>query len=257
MAENGLFSFKLNKSSPIPLYFQLKEALLAHIAGLREGDPLPTEVEMCEHFDVSRPTVRQAIKELVAEGHVERQKGRGSFVSKPKVPQNFLFVVDSFNNEMRKKNLVPATKVLSLDLRSGVRKACQFYGIPEGRDLIYLSRLRSINSEPVVLVNSWLPPDKLSCLFEKDMEKESLYKVIEHDLGLPLAYTRRILEARAAGEFVAGHLGISTGSPVLYIETMTYTTGNVPIEYSVAYYRGDRNTFSLEISKQLPGKEAK
>ena len=113
----------LNKNIPIPLYYQLKTILLEYIREEHKDleKPIPTEVEISEYFGISRPTVRQAINELVVEGYLYRVKAKGTFVSKPKISQDFLLTLDSFNNEMRKKGLVPSTKILERKSKSDER----------------------------------------------------------------------------------------------------------------------------------------
>lgn len=239
----------IDKSIPIPLYFQLKEILLGYLENLDDGDLIPTEVELCEHFDISRPTVRQAISELVTEGQIVRRKGKGSFVSRPKIKQDFLLVLESFNDEMLEKGLTPETSIVSMKIRGASSQAAEVFGINAGDDLVFISRLRSTNNEPIVLVNTWLPADRFSPILNYDLEKESLYYVMEHEFNCVLTNTKRYLEARLAGNFEAEKLGINTGDPVQFIETIATEDDN-PVEFSLAYYRGDRNRFALEVSRR-------
>jgi GntR family transcriptional regulator len=240
----------IDKSIPIPLYFQLKEILLGYLENLSDGDPIPTEVELCEHFDISRPTVRQAINELVTEGQIVRRKGKGSFVSRSKFKQDFLLVLESFNTEMHEKGLQPETSLLSAGVRGASAQAAEVFGIKTGEELIFLSRLRSVNSEPIVLVNTWLPADRFRAILDHDLETESLYEVLEREFGCILLTTRRYLEARIAGDFEAKSLKIDVGDPIQFIETIASVENDVPVEFSLAYYRGDRNRFSLEVSRR-------
>ncbi|MDY0244650.1 MAG: GntR family transcriptional regulator, partial [Sphaerochaeta sp.] len=69
---------QLDKNTPIPLYFQLKTLLLKFIKTQDGVVSLPTEQQLCNHFNISRSTVRQALKELVNEGVIERHKAKGS-----------------------------------------------------------------------------------------------------------------------------------------------------------------------------------
>jgi GntR family transcriptional regulator len=240
----------IDKSIPIPLYFQLKEILLGYLENLDDGDVIPTEVELCEHFDISRPTVRQAINELVTEGQIIRRKGKGSFVSRSKIKQDFLLVLESFNTEMQEKGLKPETRLLSMKVRGASSQAAEVFGIKTGEDLVFISRLRSTNNEPIVLVNTWLPADRFAPILKFDLEKESLYEVLEKEFGCVLTNTKRYLEARLAGDFEAEKLGISQGDPVQFIETIATEEDDVPVEFSLAYYRGDRNRFALEVSRR-------
>jgi len=240
----------IDKTIPIPLYFQLKEILSGYLETLNDGDPIPTELELCEHFDISRPTVRQAINELVTEGHIIRRKGKGSFVSRSKISQDFLLVLESFNTEMNEKGLVPETRVLGKGIREAGARAAEVFGIRPGAPLIFVSRLRSINGEPIVLVNTWLPADRFGGILDCDLEKESLYGVMESRFGCVIAGTRRMLEARIAGDFEAKSLSIQPGDPIQYIETVARGTDGSPVEFSLAYYRGDRSRFSLQVSRR-------
>ncbi|MBI9106189.1 MAG: GntR family transcriptional regulator [Spirochaetales bacterium] len=240
----------IDKSIPIPLYFQLKEILLGFLETLDDGDLIPTEVELCEHFDISRPTVRQAINELVTEGHIIRRKGKGSFVTRTKIKQDFLLVLESFNTEMQQKGLEPETRLLSAVIRGASAQAAEVFGIKTGDDLVFISRLRSINKEPIVLVNTWLPADRFTPILEHDLEVESLYTVMEQQFSCVLTSTKRMLEARIAGNFEAETLSIEPGDPIQFIETIACEDDGAPVEFSLAYYRGDRNRFSLEVARR-------
>ena len=126
MDKASIFNKRLNKTIPIPLYYQLKEILLDFIQKSPESTPLPTEARICEHFEISRSTVRQAFGELSAEGLVVRHKGRGTMVAPvKKIEQEFLVVLESFNDEMQDKGLEPWTKVLELSLDECDSKVCR------------------------------------------------------------------------------------------------------------------------------------
>lgn len=244
-----LFSKSLNKEVPIPYYYQLKEILMDYITNHHEDRerPIPTEVEISAHFNISRPTVRQAINELVVEGYLVRQKGKGTFIMKPKISQSFLQVLDSFNNEMTKKGLEPSTKVLGLDVVDCDDKIGEALKLATGSKVIQLRRLRSANGEPIVYVITYLPYDRCKAILDKNFEFESLYAVLREACGLSLLKAVRNLEAVLAGEYEAKVLEVEKGAPIQYIKSVTYLTDESPIEYSLAKYRGDRSQFTFEL----------
>ena len=84
-----VLSAAVNRNDPIPYYIQVKNALQEHIESgyWQPGDQLPGEPELCRMFDVSRTVIRQAFKEMVYEGLIIREKGRGTFVAEPKIDQ--------------------------------------------------------------------------------------------------------------------------------------------------------------------------
>ncbi|TVQ39702.1 MAG: GntR family transcriptional regulator [Spirochaetaceae bacterium] len=247
----GVLEGRINKRIPIPLYYQLKELLREHIRNNEVGDLIPTEQQLCQHFGISRPTVRQAIAELVAEGYLRRSKGKGTFIAQPKINQDFLLVLESFNREMREKGLTPATSVLAKEVMIVDADSISLHlQLPRGASVVYLRRLRFVNNSPLVLVNSFLPNDRLPYLDRRDLERESLYELIEHVYDLSIARAERTLEAVVAGEEEARLLQIAPGSAVQYIETVTYLTDGSPIEFSQAWYRGDMARFTFELFKK-------
>jgi len=240
----------LNKDIPIPLYYQLKEILLEAIKNSEEGVSFPTELELCKQFDISRPTVRQAVNELVIEGYLTRVKGKGTFISESKIKQDFLITLESFTEEMQRKGFVPGTKVLELKLAKADEKISEALKVPIGSEVVQLRRLRSANNRPIVLVVTFLPYEKVSDILSRDFENESLYKIIEQDYGYKIDRAIRVLEARIAGEDEAELLKIKKGDPIQYIETTAYLQDGTPIEFSLAEYRGDRNKFTFALKKK-------
>ncbi|HEX2944939.1 MAG TPA: GntR family transcriptional regulator [Clostridia bacterium] len=243
----------LNKNIPIPLYYQLKTLLLEYINDHRENpeEPIPTEVEISQQFSISRPTVRQAINELVVEGYLYRIKAKGTFITKSKITQDFLSVLDSFNNEMKKKGLTPSTKVLEKEIIKCDEKVSHALGVETGSDVIKLTRLRSADNEPVVFISTYVPYSICPGLLSYDMENESLYEIIEKESDMLVSRADRTLELVSAGEFEAKLLKIRKGSPIQFIESVVYLENDTPVVYSHAKYRGDRSKFSVELKRQL------
>ena len=199
---------------------------------------------------MSRQTVRQAIKELVSEGYLNRKKGKGTFITEHRIKQDFLLVLDSFNDEMRRKGFIPATKVLEFTLIKSDTEVSKILGLKEGSELVKLRRLRSANNEPFVLVLTYLPGYLLDNILTKDFNKESLYKVLERDYGLTVDSASLTLESKIAGEYQAKYLGIKKGAATQLIKRTTFLKDKTPIEYTLAEYRGDRNKFTINLKKQ-------
>ncbi|WP_010270787.1 GntR family transcriptional regulator [Paenibacillus senegalensis] len=246
-----LFDKALNKKIPTPLYYQLKEILLEYIMNTHDNldVPIPTEQELSAHFKISRPTVRQAINELVVEGFLYRIKAKGTFVSRPKIQQEFLQVLDSFNNEIKKKGLTPSTRVLSMAAVKSDKSISDALHLTEGSTVIRLQRLRYANDDPIVIVDTFLPYTECRFLLERNLEQESLYEVIEAELSLKITRAIRNLEAVLAGDYESQLLNVPQGAPIQFIKSTTFLSNGKPIEYSLAKYRGDRNTFTFEMNR--------
>lgn len=246
---NHLENYCLDKNTPVPLYYQLKQCIIRMIEEgiLQVGDMLPTENELCDHLGISRPTVRQALNELMSEGLVTRQKGRGSFVSRPKIDARFFQKLESFNQEMRQKGLVPSTKILGLEKINGIASVNKRLQLELDAPLIHLTRLRFANGEPVVYLETFLPFDKFPTLLTADFESKSLYIQMEAEYGQWVSKVHREIEAVNATRAEADLLEIDPGKAVCLVKTIAYTQEEVPVEYSVARYRGDRNKFSVDL----------
>lgn len=248
--ESLLSEIKLDKNVPIPLYYQLKRQVLSMIkeSRLQEGDMLPPESELCALLDVSRPTIRQAFNELVSEGYLNRYKGKGTFVSKPKVEERFLSKLESFNNEMRAKNMTPHTVVLSLEKITGPHEAGERLRLPLDAPLIYLSRVRSADNIPLVYVETYLPYNQYPQLMNVDFNEKSLYDSLESLCHVRVNRVCREIEAVNARKKEAELLKIAANKAVSLVKTVAYSENSpLPVEFSVARYRGDLNKFSVDI----------
>lgn len=239
----------IDKSTPVPLYYQLKEILLEKIQDEAVGSSFPTELELCDRFGISRPTVRQAINELVNEGYLTRFKGKGTFVATPRIKQDFLIILESFNQEMEKKGLHPRTRVLECTVTTANEHVARMLQIPKGNKVVQLRRLRFTEDIPIVIVQTFLPHEVVGDIIKKDLENESMYDILERDFGCTIDRAVRTLQATVAGEYEARLLRLKSGAPIQFIETVTYLTTGAPIEFSIAHYRGDRNTFTYELRK--------
>jgi GntR family transcriptional regulator len=243
-------SIKLDKNIPTPLYYQLKKHILTLIENgmIQEGDMLPPENELCEALNVSRPTIRQALSELVNEGYLSRYKGKGTFVSNPKVEERFLSKLETFNQEMISKGLTPQTRVIKLEKLTGPHEANEKLGLPLDAPLIYLSRVRLADQAPLVYVETFLPYEPYLKLMKVDFTVNSLYKSLEELYHVRVNRVRREIEAINARSKEAELLQITKNKALILVRTVASSDdASMPVEFSIARYRGDRNKFSVDI----------
>jgi len=240
---------QLSKDSPLPLYYQLKEIIKAQIAegAWKPGDAVPSERELVERYRISRPTVRQAVHELVTEGLLTREQGRGTFVARPKIHQRFLESLTSFSEEMKEKGLSYSTKLLSIERIAPDSTLRSVFG--DESSLFYrLERLRFVEGSPVLVVTTYLPAALFPELDREPLETESLYDIIESKYKRKLGRATRVLEAILVGEADAELLAVPPRSAVQLVRTTGFLEEGTPFEYSIARYRGDVSSFTVSLT---------
>ncbi len=240
---------QLDKSVPIPLYFQLKELIVTAIkeGHYPSGSLIPTEKEFSEIFQISRTTVRQAITELVQEGWLYRVKSKGTFVSTPKISQDFIMRLIPFAEQMESSGKTPRTEVLDMKTMAATDVVAAALGINVGDQVIYLYRRRFADDEPIVVVETFLPYSECSFVLDHDMEKESLYDVMSAKEETEVYCVKRQVEAVEATASDARYMDIKKGKPVQLFRSYGLNVFGKPMEYSVARYRADRNSFEVTV----------
>lgn len=240
----------INKHSPIPLYYQLKEILRDYIQHQAANSPLPSESDLCEHFKISRPTVRQAMSELAQEGYLYRSKGRGSFVAQEKIDRDFVLWRGGFNDEIRNRGSIPETRLLALKEITADDRINRRLKLENDGRVFFLRRLRLIDSQPVLVFNTFIEYSRVPGFSDKDFTNRSLHQLLEEDYGYRLKRTRRALEAVGVQSPEAELLEISTGEAVQYFENTVFLEDGSIIEYSEGWYRGNRMRFTFEYDLQ-------
>lgn len=240
---------RIDFDSPIAYYVQLKEILVAMIESgeWKVGDKLPSDSELCNAFGISRTVVRQSLQEMEYEGLIYRRKGKGSFVAKPKIIEGLAQKLTGFHQDMTARGKKPITKVLAFEKIPAGSKVAKYLGLSPD-DLVYkVTRLRFIDSEPIVLVTTYLPTRICPNLEESDLTNKSLYAYLEDKCGIVLSRGQRTIEAVAANKEEANLLGVEMGSPLILLNSISYMEDWIPVEYYHALHRGDRSRFEVEV----------
>jgi GntR family transcriptional regulator len=238
------------KSGPLPRYYQLKELIREKVRSgdWQPGRPIPSERELCEQYGISRMTARQSITELVNEGLLYREQGRGTFVGRPKISQQLLRLT-GFTEDMRARAQRPGAKVLAAEMWAADEPIADRLRVRTGQPIFRLRRLRLADSEPLALETAFVSFIGCERLLDDDLERHSLYRLLETKYDRPLLEAEQEVEAGLAGDDEAGLLGIAVGGPVLHTRRLTYTERQRPIEYATAVYRGDKYTFYTRLAR--------
>ena len=232
------------RSVSTPYYLQIAEILRAGIAeGKWEpGQLIPSEASLCEMFAVSRTAIRQALAQLVSEGLLHKEKGRGTFVSRPHVAIA-VQELRGFFDEMTAAGRPVTTSVLRQEAVVIPAVLAPALAVPTGARVVCLERLRSMGDEPLVHVTTYLPLARFSGLLDLDLADRSLYAVLNDDYGVQPHGGVRRLEAVSATAAQARLLGGRARDALLRVTAINVDVGGVPFEVFEGYYRGDRTYF--------------
>jgi GntR family transcriptional regulator len=203
------------------------------------GDMISPESELIERYQVSRTTVRQVLDILVSEGMIEREQGRGTFVIHPTVEQGLVRII-SFTKDMHQRGLEPGTKVMFSGLIPAPPDIAEKLQVDPDEELAHLKRLRLANQEPMSIEESYLIHHFCRGVLEKDYTSNPLREALERDYGIRLVRARQVIRAILAPLELARTLGIKPKSALLFVERVSYSQENVPVEFLRIYYRADR-----------------
>ena len=225
---------------PLPKYYRLKESIRSMIEEqhLAEGDPIPSERELCETHGISRMTARQAVKELVNEGVLYREQGRGTFVAGPKLRHETARLT-SFTQDMRERGMTVSSNVLGVEIEDASPAIAEILGVEPKEQLIRLSRVRNAEGHPMALETSYLLYEFGKSILDVDLSQSSLYEELSKR-GLRIASAEQKYEATLVNKYEANYLSIPVGSAALLVERVTFDDSGNPFEYVKSIYRGDR-----------------
>ena len=248
----------IDRRSPVPFYFQLKQLIRDDIAGGRwhPGDRIPSEHALCDHFAVSRTTVRQALAELENEGLLVKLKGRGTFVAEPRSSSWFLQSSHGFHDEATRAGRAVTSRVLRCEVEPLPQWAALALDLPSGSSGLTLERLRAVDGEFVMYVESHLLGELGDVVFKADLEAGSLYGALKEQRGLEVAGGRRVVEATTARDELARLLEIEPGAAVLQVQAVSWDASLRPFECYRAWHRSDRTTIEVQVLGQRAAETA-
>jgi len=238
----------IDKSSVIPIYYQLMQHMKRQIksGAWKDGDMIPSERELCELFDISRMTVRQAVDALKNEGILYSRRGVGTFIGKPKLDQG-LSKLSSFTEDMLQRGMAPGSRTLLLKTEPAPGDVAEALGISRDDKVIVLKRLRMANSEPMAVEEAYIVYDLAPMLPSCYKSGDSLYATFEEKCGVSVVKARQTIEIDYCDKKNARLLHVAPNAPIFKIRRVGMLEGNRPIEYVCSFYRADRYVFTVNL----------
>jgi DNA-binding GntR family transcriptional regulator len=236
---------RVDRSSPVPLYFQVAQRLqeLIESGRLAPGSRLENEVSLADQLGLSRPTMRQAIQYLVDKGLLVRKRGVGTQVVRARVRRTV--ELTSLYDDLNRTHQQPRTDVLSLGEAAAPDDVAVALALPSGSTVVTIERLRYAQNEPLAVMRNYLPRDLLEITSEQ-LATEGLYQLMRAS-GVHLRLADQTIGARRATAAEAKLLREARGAPLLTMMRTAYDDGGRAVEHGVHAYRASLYSFELTL----------
>jgi DNA-binding GntR family transcriptional regulator len=211
---------------------------------------LKPEPELARELGVSRGTLRRALSTLIAEGALVQVRGKGTFVTSTVVEPAIAQKLSSLSEDFADQGVPLRTRVLGCRLTRPPAGVAALLELESDSDLLELTRLRSTDAGPVAVLANYVRTDLAPGIEQVDFESETLFGALAERYGLHITSGRRTFTATAADPEQATMLEVAVGSPLQYLEQVTYLAGGTPIEYSDVWIRSDRLRVTSLLSRR-------
>lgn len=245
----------INKYSNVPLYSQLKNLIVQKIeSGEYQGEcRIPSEQELCEQYDISRPTVRQAISELTNNGYLYKEKGKGTFVSKSKCKVD-IKKYNGFTDSVLDSQEPGQHDILSLRVvkHSEVLFLESVFGSQNEPHNIEFAEIKYVTTEKSSVLSyntSYIPLMLFPNLIDDIKAKKPSYDILRGKYPLLPVRTKSSLEIVFTDQSDAQYLQVQPGLPLIKVQNILYSKSGQPVEYIIAKYRADKCKLIFESSK--------
>lgn len=236
----------LEHISGIPLYVQIRERLRAELKDMEAGQAIPVEADLEKKFKASRITIRRAVEELVSDGLLVRQQGRGTFVQRNKLTHE-LNLITSWTNQLKVLGFVPRTTHKKIEREIPSPAIAEALQLPRHTEVIRIQRVRLAGREPISFMVNFLPAHLVPGLSEDGFAGESLYDALRTQYSLQPATAVDTVGTREATEEESRALRIHRKSPVLTVQRISYLADGTPLEVALVASRGDRYEYRVTL----------
>jgi GntR family transcriptional regulator len=207
---------------------------------------------LCAEYGVSRITLRRAVDGLVADGHLVREQGRGTYVSRPAIRheyrESFVHRIAGFGSVMAESGAQVGVTVLTQRIVPAPAWVAEQLGLEVATDVVELVRLRSVDGAPNHVAHSFLPAEAYPRVAEQDFSEGSLYEYLRHEYSADLAHARIVVDVGTAAADEAELLRVVAGSPLLVVRTTVHDGDGRPLVHSFSRLRPDVSQVEFEVS---------
>lgn len=231
----------------MPLHAKIQKKLLDNFAELEYFAPIPSERELCQNFNVSRPTIRKALENLEKDNLITRIQGRGSFYIGNKVPIDY----SNANNHglglfqvLTSAGKITKSSVLQQDIEVPHADIAACLNLKEDELVFHLKRLRYVNNELYSLSDDYIPLNLCPQLMQTDFTNTSLFRILENNNIIPFKEDKTI-EVKKADIQEATYLNLQKNAPLSVTRIITYDKSGNIIQYATAKADAYKSRFRI------------
>ncbi len=238
---------------PLPKYYKIYEELLSGIrkGKYQENDLFPSDNELVKIYNVSRGTIREAVKLLFQQGYLVRKQGKGTFITYKKIIQDPDKLI-GFTELMKQHNLKPSAKIIKKEITAPAANISHLMKLHSGQSVVRLARLRFGDGQPLIIERSFFNYDLFKPIYDMDLEQNSIFELLYKHTVTRLGNAQQRIEAVSAGREENIWLEVDLRTPLLLIKRLITTTEGTIFQYSEDVYRSDRINFSTQTVSYNP-----
>ncbi|NUP74445.1 MAG: GntR family transcriptional regulator [Sinomonas sp.] len=235
----------IDRSSPIPLYHQVVEGIEGMIRSgtLAPGSRLENEIELAAQLNLSRPTMRKAMDELVRAGLLVRKRGVGTQVVASQVRRHL--ELSSLYDDLARAGQEPTTRVLAFHHRPVEADVADTLQLPPGVGVYHFTRLRSVGEKPLALMENWVRDD-VAELTEEGLRQRGMYQILR-EAGVNFRLANQRIGAAVADAYQAELLQTTAGSALVTMERTAVDDTGRNVETGRHVYRADSYSFEMTL----------
>lgn len=244
---------QLTEGAPVQhaKYAIVREHLRKRIANLSPGDQIPSETSLCDEYDVSRITIRRAVEDLLHEGLLTKEQGRGTFVTVPRfvhgARESFSEDVTGFYRQQQALGREVSTTVLvNRKTRNGV--AAKMLGLGPVAELILLERLRYVGHSLHQHVTTYMSAEAFPEVLTTDFTTGSLFDYLERRYKVILARNELVIRIERVMGQLAADLGVEPNDAVMAIDSTVYDQHDRAVAFGVAHLTPDHSEVAFSVS---------
>nr|WP_218882129.1 GntR family transcriptional regulator [Nesterenkonia xinjiangensis] len=235
----------MDRSSPVPLYHQVASAFEKAIrdGSLPAETKLENEISLAKRYNLSRPTMRQAMDQLVQHGLVVRRRGVGTQVIGAPVRRNLK--LSSLYNDLQDEGATPQTTVLSLELTRAEAEVAEKLNLAQGAEVHHMIRLRSVDGRPLAIMENWVPRS-IASFDQAELESDGLYNLLRR-AGIDFRMAHQTVGADIADADQATLLATDVGAPLVMMDRTALDSRGIAVECGHHVYRADMYSFDITL----------